>query len=323
MRNVIAAALLCLGLYQPADAATWDAYTYYTVSTVAAVRGLQRMIAQVAKDTGGDLQIKLHLGGTLPIQGGSITSAVADNDVQMATDAFFSGNVAIVALLQLPMLVHTPEEYEKAEKIMLPYIARAYDARGVKFLGQFVYPAQVFWSRKKLSSLGDIKGQKIRVTGPEVGELVRRFGGVSLTLSTAEVPAALDRGVIDGVQTASGGAGYIWRDLLKYRYNLGVSFISSELIANKAAFEALPPPQQAAMQQAATDAVAWMTATMHDEEDELTKKMVAGGLVLTPALPADETEAGARMKTYWESWAKAHGPETEEALSKVRAALGR
>jgi TRAP-type C4-dicarboxylate transport system substrate-binding protein len=281
------------------------------------------MIEQVTKDTGGSLQIKLHLGGTLPIQGGSITSAVAGNDVQMATDAFFSGNVAIVALLQLPMLVRSPEEYAAAEKIMLPYIEHAYEARGVKFLGQFLYPAQVFWSRKKLASLADIKSQKIRVTGPEVGELVRRFGGVSLTLSTAEVPAALDRGVIDGVQTASGGAGYVWRDLLKYRYDLGVSYISSELIASKAAFEALAPQEQAALQKAATDAVAWMTATMRDEEDELTKKMVAGGLVLAPALPADETEAEARMKAYWESWAKAHGPQTEEALTKVRAALGR
>ena len=231
-----------------AAAETWDTYTYYTVSTAAAVRGLTVLFDRVTKDTDGDIKFNLHLGGTLPIQPGSITSAVADNDVQMATDAFFSGSVGIVALLQLPMLIRSPEEYAKAEAILLPHIAGAYDARGVKFLGEFIYPPQVFWSRKKLTSLADLRGQKIRVAGPENGELVRRFGGVPLTISTAEVPAALDRGVIDGVQTATGGAGYIWRDLLKYRYDLGVSFISSELIANKSAFAALSPNSQAALE---------------------------------------------------------------------------
>jgi TRAP-type C4-dicarboxylate transport system substrate-binding protein len=307
----------------PAVAATWDAYTYYTVSTVAAVRGLNRLIDRVAKETDGQLQIRLHLGGTIPINGGNITSAVGDDDVQMATDAFFSGNVGIVALLQLPMLVQSPAEYDRAEQVLLPYIAKAYDQRGVKFLGQFIYPAQVFWSRKKLTSLADLQGQKMRVTGPEIGELVHAFGGVPVTLSTAEVPAALDRGVIDGAQTASSGAGYVWRDLLKYRYDLGVSYISSELIANKADFQALSPHTQAVLQQAATEAVSWMTMTMKAEEDDLTAKMVSGGLTLAPAVAADQQEAERRMKPIWDAWAKAHGPEAEQALGQVRALLGR
>ena len=325
--NLTAVAMLSatLGSFLPnaAFAETWDAYTYYTVSTVAAVRGLNMMIDRVAKETNGDLQIKLHLGGTIPINGGNITSAVGDDDVQMATDAFFSGNVGIVALLQLPMLVQSPEEYVKAEQILLPYIAKAYDSRGVKFLGQFIYPAQVFWSRKKLTSLADLQGQKMRVTGPEIGELVHAFGGVPLTLSTAEVPAALDRGVIDGAQTASGGAGYVWRDLLKYRYDLGVSYISSELIANKSAFGSLSPHSQAVLQAAATDAAAWMTTTMKAEEDDLTAKMVGGGLTVAPAVPADQVAAEQRMKPIWESWAKSHGADAEQALAKVRALLGR
>jgi TRAP-type C4-dicarboxylate transport system substrate-binding protein len=39
---------------------------------------------------------------------------------------------------------------------------------------------QFVWGRKKLESLEDVKGMKLRVAQPEQGELVRRFGGVSI-----------------------------------------------------------------------------------------------------------------------------------------------
>ena len=59
---------------------------------------------------------------------------------------------------------------------------------------------------------------KLRVTSVEQGEFIRRFGGVSLTLGSPDVAAALDRGVVEGVLTASSGGGIAWHDLLKYRY---------------------------------------------------------------------------------------------------------
>ena len=62
-----------------------------------------------------------------------------------------------------------------------------------------------------------------------------------MTLGTSEVAAALDRGVIDGVLTASSGYGYVWRDLLKYSYRINVSFIDSLILVNKTAWEKLAP----------------------------------------------------------------------------------
>ena len=62
---------------------------------------------------------------------------------------------------------------------------------------------------------------------------------------------------------------------------------------------------------------------MQDEEEDLTGKMVAGGLTVAPANAGDREEAEARMKPYWNSWAKAHGPEAVAVLAEVRAVLGR
>ena len=232
--------------FSPAAAADkWDLYVYNAVSTVSAVKGMNIVIEQIEKETGGDLTIRLHLGGSLPINTTTITQAVSDDVVQMGDDGYFLGNIPIGGVLRLPMLIRSPEEYQKAAAIMAPYLEKAFEKKGVLVLGQYIYPYQVAFSSKKLTSLADIKGQKIRVTSPEQGEFIKRLGGVPVTLGAPEVPSALDRSVVDGVLTASSGGGNIWKDLLKFNYRLGINYFNSVVIVNKERFGKLKPEVQA------------------------------------------------------------------------------
>src|SRR5260370_16406546 len=91
------------------------------------------------------------------------------------------------------------------------------------------------WGRKKVGAGEDSKGMKLRVAQPEQGELVRRFGGTSITMSAPEVPSALDRGVVEGIFTAGVGA-VLWKDLLKYGYVLIVIVYNSYFIVNTDAY---------------------------------------------------------------------------------------
>ncbi len=119
----------------PGSAATWEAYTYNPVATVAAVRGLNRIIDSVGQATDGALQMKLHLGGSLQINATNITQAVADGVVQFADDGFFTGNVPVGGVMRLPMLIRTDEEYARAAKIIAPFMAKAYEKKGILLLG--------------------------------------------------------------------------------------------------------------------------------------------------------------------------------------------
>ena len=92
----------------------WTAYTYASVASSAAVKGLNEAIDNIAKQTKGDFDIKLHLGGTLHIKAANITQAVADGVIDMASDLFYLGNVPIGGVLSLPMLIRTEEEWQKA-----------------------------------------------------------------------------------------------------------------------------------------------------------------------------------------------------------------
>jgi TRAP-type C4-dicarboxylate transport system substrate-binding protein len=327
MKAIAAAGIAGTGAFAAPRAAraetTWELYTYYPVSTGSPARGVTKIAEDVEKATSGQLKIKVHLGGSLPIQAASITSAVASNVVQIASDIFSVGNVPIVAVTRLPMLIHDPKEYEIANAIMMPYLEAAYDKRGLVVLGRILYPQQSLWSRKKLTSVADINGKKIRLGSPEQGELIRRFGGTVLTLGSPEVPAALDRGLVDGIITAAAGGGYIWRDLLKYNYLFPVNFLESLIIANKEALEKLPESERSVVRQGAADCGTWVTQTLAGEEQDLREKMKAAGLIVTEVQPQDLQLGQQNMTSYWDEWAKTQPPEIVEALGKVRKALGR
>lgn len=304
-------------------AESWNIYVYNAVSTVAAVKGLNSAIEQVEKSTNGELKIRLHLGGSLPINTTNITPAVSDDVVQMGDDGYFLGNVPIGGVLRLPMLIRNRDEYDKAAAVMTPHLEKAFAKKGLVVLGQYLYPYQVAYSRSKLTSLADFKGQKIRVTSPEQGEFIKRAGGVPVTIGAPEVPSALDRAVVDGVLTANTGGGNLWRDMLKFNFRLGINYFNSVVIANKERFDKLSPDVQAKLRKAFADQLPLITKAMDSEEGDLTKKFADGGMTITEPTQADIDEATKIVSAYWEEWAKSKGPEAVNALKQVRAALGR
>ena len=324
--RVFGGLLLPLLLALPARSAvaeTWEVYTYNPVATVAAVRGLNRLVDEVNRATDGALKMKLHLGGSLQINATTISQAVADGVVQLADDGFFTGNIPMSGVARLPMLIRDDQEFVRVAPIINKFMIAAYSRKGIVVLGQYTYPLQTAWSRRELTSPAGFKGLKMRVSSPEQGELVRRFGGSSLTMQPSEVPAALDRGVIDGAITASSGAGYVWRDLIHYNYRLEINFVNSFIIANKEAFDALAPETQAKLRAAATDSASWTATALRAEEVDLTQKIAAGGVTVILAKPEDVMEAQAKIAPYWEEWAKAHGNDAVEVLHQIRETLGR
>ena len=246
-----------------AGAATvWECYVYNPVATLPSVQAVVRLIDRVKQETNGELEINLHLGGSLPIKATDITAAVGDNVVQLGDDGFATGTIPITAILRLPMLLQSDQDLAKAMAILRPHLDDAYGKRGMVVLGQYAYPFQVIWGKNKITSLADIKGMKLRVTSVEQGEFVRRFGGVSLPLGSPDVAAALDRGVVEGVFTASSGGGLTWHDLLKYRYGFPTSYVNSTIVVNRDAFEKLPPATQKILRDAGADAANWATTEM-------------------------------------------------------------
>src|SRR3954463_9416541 len=177
-------ALLTASLFcTPAFAVDWNFYHHQSAPLFATSRGAKMLSEEIDKSTNGELKTRLHLSGTLQIAPNNITPAVAEGVVQLADDLFNSGNVPVAGIPRLPGLVRTLDEFRKTADALRPYLEKAFAEKGIVMLADYTYPLQVVWGKKKLTSLDDFKGMKLRVAQPEQGEMVRRFGGTSVTIS--------------------------------------------------------------------------------------------------------------------------------------------
>lgn len=306
-----------------AQATTWTGYTYSSVPTTAAVKGMERITERVKKETDGDLNIQLHLGKTLQIKSSDITQAVGEGYVDFAADFFFSGNVPIARVLNLPMLIENDAEWQKAYQAITPILKKAFDKQGVVLLGGYRYPQQVFFTTFPMTKLSDIKGKKIRVTSPEQGYFVKAFGGLPITLSGSEVPTALERGVIDGVLTASAGGAKNWSEFLSSNYRFPVNYGNSMIIANTDSFDSLSAKDQSVLRKVVADEGPKITADFLVDEKTQMELQQKKGMTIHMPKEADLKKARELMHPYWQQWAKENGPEYTKALNIVLKAIGK
>ena len=318
---IAAAALTGTASAQSADG--WQAYTYWGSPTVIASKGFRRMVDEIEAASGGALKIKFNLGGTLSIAANNIGNAVGDDIIQLADDAFFTGAMPIGGMPSLPLLAGTVDDVHKVMSIIRPAVEREYGRKGVTVLGYYVYPPQVFWFRDRVESLAQVKGRKVRVISAEQGDLIRRLGASPVQIGSAEVPAALERGVVDGILTASAGGIAAWKELLKSSYGLQVNYVPAFIIVNSDRFRKLSPDVQAKVRDIIARNTAAQTVELQKDDVELRQKFGSEGITMFPARAEDIAQAQALAREGWEAWAKTRGAEAADLLGKARSALGR
>lgn len=321
-----AAALIAAGLTFGATAAApakeMIFYTGQTSPQFVTTRGTMLFAQKVEELTKGEITVRVRLGGSLSIPANNMTQAVSENVVQMGEDVFFAGSVPIAGIIRLPGLISTNEQLLKAHPIVLPAAEKAFAARNIVVLATYGGLQYIWGGKAPVMSLGSLKGLKIRASSPEQGEFVKRLGGSAVTITVADVPSALERGVVDGIVTGFGGA-VQWKDFIKTGVNAAANAGNAFVIMNKTAYDGLTPDLQQKVKQAAKEAAEWTQTTMIQEEKDMAATLVAGGVKIGQPTPTELAEANKLMESYWTDWAKQQGPEAEALLKQLQAALGR
>lgn len=113
------------------------------------------------------------------------------------------------------------------------------------------------WFNKEINSMADLKGLKMRIPGLG-GEVLRRAGGLPVTLPGGEVFTALQTGAIDATEWVGpyNDLAFGFFKAAKYYYYPGwhEPGATLELMINKKAMATLPPDLQAIVRVAARDA---------------------------------------------------------------------
>ena len=150
------------------------------------------------------------------------------------------------------------------------------------------------YSNKKVNTIDDIKGLKIRAAGVR-GEVLQKFGAAVVVLPEGEMVPAMERKVIDAMEYASINITYPvgFCDVTKYLY-MHPSKSTSPInlwAVNLDKWKKLPPDMQKAIEQASKDAT-FRSLAWGIEQDTLTlKKAVEEKKSEVLVLPAPVTKA--------------------------------
>ena len=316
------------GPWRAAAAATkWDLYSFVSINHMIAVQ-LTQFAEEVKKRTGGELSILVRPAGELPFKANEVVRITGEGQVQLgeALALFVTGSVPLTGVTGLPMFLRSPEQMQKALPIIDKYVRKEFEKQGVRILFHYLWPStNIFGSGKPIRSADDFVGRKLRTLSPQEAEMLKRLGASSVSLTTSDVPVALERGTVEGVITTGFNmVGSKWGDFCKWAYLADLHGADDYIIVNAAAYDNLSPRVRQVLDEVAKEWAPKMTqANLAAEAGSLETLRTQNGVELIRASKQDTDRITEKMKDYWPAWAKQTGPDAVAMLDEVRAAVGK
>lgn len=147
-------------------------------------------------------QMSLGLGDIYPLLGQGVY------DVAMTVADYAVADAPELEGLDVPLLALTADEARAMVDAARPMLADIYRERfNAHVLAVAPYPPQVVFCNAPITNLADLEGLKVRASGRMTAKLLEALGAEGVNVSFAEVPGALQKGVVDCAVTGA-GSGY-------------------------------------------------------------------------------------------------------------------
>jgi len=198
----------------------------------------------IPQRSGGRIEVKGATWAEMNITGTEIIRMTRQGQVDIggAPLTYLAGEVPILDAADLAGLNPTVEQTRKVVDALTPIVNKDLERFGVRMIATYPYPAQVFFCRKAVKDLADLKGRRIRTFGTSLNDLVTAIGGVPVSLAFAEVYGALERGVADCAITGTGsGNAAKWYEVTTHMYTLPVGWSLGGYYVNLAWWNKLDP----------------------------------------------------------------------------------
>jgi TRAP-type transport system periplasmic protein len=182
----------------------------------------------VPKATNGRIEFNLRAYPEANVSGPEAIRLVRSGQVDIvgAPLPTVSGDVPLLDGFDLPGAHTSMENVRRAAQALAPAANRELERLGVKMIATSPFPAQVFFCKKPVAGIADLKGLKVRVAGPAQSDFVN----------------ALERGVVDCAVTGTGTANSSkWYEVTTHMYTLVASWGISGYLVNLAWWNRLDP----------------------------------------------------------------------------------
>lgn len=202
----------------------------------------------LAKATQGRVEVKLASWPERNVNGPEVLRLVRSGQVDMAAAPLntVSGDVPMLDGIDLAGMNFSVTQARKVADAMVPVANKELERLGIKIVATYPFSAQMLFCRKPVGSLADLKGLKVRTSGPSAADLMKSLGAQPVSLAIGEAYSALERGTVDcGITGAGSGNGLKWPEVTSSLYNLPLAWSTSGYFVNLAWWNKLDPAVRA------------------------------------------------------------------------------
>lgn len=160
--------------------------------------------------SGGDINVSLTTHNQMNLGVGDVFRLLGDGvyDVAMTVADYAVADAPELEGLDVPLVALTADEARAMVDAARPMVEDIYNARfNSHVLAIAPYPPQVVFCNAEINGLDDLAGKKVRASGRMTAKFLEALGAEGVNVSFAEVPGALQKGVVDCAVTGA-GSGY-------------------------------------------------------------------------------------------------------------------
>jgi len=194
------------------------------------------------------------------------------------------------------------------------------ESKGMVGITAFVYSAADYFANKPIRNLEDFKGKKFRINAtPAERERMRLLGATAVPLPTNEVVPSLQRGTIDGTQSAIAlFVNFKYIDLGKVLTQTDDTMLVPIGVVSKIWLEKLPPD----LQKLVIDEGRKLQGRVQQQSfavlDDMRKKWVTSGGEIVTLSAAEQQKLGALLKTVGPEVTKSN-PALNDFYNRVKS----
>jgi len=242
----------------------------------------------------------------------SMNDAIMSGGLDMGLNSTAMWTTVIPALnvLDVPFLLPNYDSVAKAIDGGLGKTLEAeFEKKGVKNLIWADYGYVQFANNKRpLTKPEDFAGLQLRGYGQIPAETIKALGASPVTMGSAEVYMAIQRGTIDG-QTSGTTAMFARKiyEVAKYLTITNHAFCEFSLAMNKAKWDSLSPEQQKALAEAANEIRDEIRKETKAEDEKTTEALKKAGMEVFTVPEADVAKWQAATMSVRENFIKDNG----------------
>lgn len=287
------AVALAIGAAGAARAAEYNANNFLDQNHPFSVHNYTEWAENLKKATNGELTFKVFLGGSL-VPARSTLQGVKDGLAHVAYHAGtytpselpYTNAVADLALYESDIYISMMAAGEL--QMLHPKMLEEYKKVGVVFVGGYSTAPYLLLCNKKISSLAEIRGKRLRMPGAVWDRWARAMNAQSVNVPSSEIFTGLERGTLDcGGNPLESLQSRSWWDVSKFVFEIpmGVYYSGPMWAYNIPFWQGLKPEMKKAIfEQTAVGMVRSSIAYLKNTKDTA-DKMGAKGVVWVKAAP--------------------------------------